>query len=173
MSHDHDLPILRTKRLILRPLTDDDLPFLREMDTDPEVMKYIGDGSIRTEEYTVNNLQKVYARYEMFGMGLYLVENALTKEKLGRAGLFAKQEDNELIWEIGYGFKKSAWGKGYATEAAEALRDWGLENLNTDYLICFIREDNLDSIHVASKLGMNHWKEEEVDGHNHVIYRTL
>lgn len=173
MSHDHELPILRTKRLILRPLVDEDFAFLRELDSDPEVIKYVGDGNIRSEEVTLRTLQRNYARYEMFGIGLYLVENAITKEKLGRAGLFAKQVDNELIWEIGYGFKQSAWGKGYATEAAECLRDWGLENLDTEFLVCYIREDNLDSIHVASKLGMNPWKEEEIDGFNHVIYRTL
>lgn len=173
MSFDNELPILRSKRLILRPLTDEDFSFQRELDSDPEVIKYVGDGQIRPEERTLRTIQRAYASYEMFGIGLYIVEDARTREKLGRAGLFAKQVENDLIWEIGYGFKQSAWGKGYATEAATALRDWGLENLDTEFLVCFIREDHLDSIHVASKIGMNFWKEEVVDGINHVIYRTL
>lgn len=173
MSFDNELPIFKTKRLTLRPLVDDDFAFLRELDTDPEVMKYVNQGKLKSEAETLQNMQRNYARYEMFGIGLYIVENSLTKEKLGRAGIFAKQEENELIWEIGFSFKKSAWGKGYATEAAEFLRDWGLENLNTDYLVCFIQEDNLDSIHVASKIGMNHWKDIDIDGIPHVIYRTL
>lgn len=173
MSHDHELPILKTKRLTLRPLVDSDFDFLRELDTDPEVMKYVNQGKKKTPEETLENMQRNYARYEMFGIGLYIVENRVTKESLGRAGLFAKQEEGELIWEIGFSFKKSAWGNGYATEAAEFLRDWGLENLNTDFLVCVMHENNLDSIHVASKIGMNHWKDVDLDGIPHVIYRTL
>lgn len=173
MSHDHELPIFKTKRLTLRPLIDEDLEFLRELDSDPEVMKYVNQGNIKTPQETLQNLQRNYARYEMFGIGLYLVEDTLTKEKLGRAGIFAKQVENELIWELGYSFKRSAWGKGYATEAAAFLRDWGLENLNTDYLVCIMHTENLDAIHVASKIGMNHFQDLELDGTPHVLYRTL
>ena len=170
---DIHLPTFKTKRLTLRHITDDDFAFLRELDSDPEVMKRMGERRPRTEEETLKRMQKYYAQYEMFEIGLMIVEDSVTQEKLGRAGLFPKQTDEGLVWEVGYVIKPAAQGKGYATEVATYLVEWGLENLNTDFIASVIQSDNLDSIHVASKIGMNHWKDETIDGIEYTIYRTL
>lgn len=170
---DIHLPTLKTKRLTLRHFTEDDFDFMRELDTNPEVVKYLGHGNVRTEEETRKNLYKIFADYEVFEMGLYLVEDSITKEKIGRAGLIPWTIDGEFFWEVGYSFKPSAWGKGFATEAANFLISWGQENLNTDFLISLIHPDNLDSIHVASKAGMNYWKEIELEDLSLSVYRTL
>lgn len=170
---DIHLPTLQTKRLTLRHLRDDDLSFMRELDTNPDVMKYIKHGALRTEEETKQYMQKIFANYEMFEMGMMIVEDSQTGEKLGRAGLFPKNSEFGLIWEIGFAFKPSAWGKGYATEVASDLMNWGLENLNTEFIVMVMQESNLDSIHVASKVGLNHWRDELIDGIPYTIYRTL
>ena len=170
---DFHLPIFKTKRLTLRHFTEEDFSFLRELDRNPEVVKYLGHGKIRTEEETRKNLQKAFADYEVFELGLYLVEDSLTKEKLGRAGLIPWTINGEFFREVGYTFKPSAWGKGYATEAATFLKDWGIENLPEDYLVSLIHPENLNSIHVASKIGMNHWKDIEFNGVPISVYRTL
>ncbi|MBA2403508.1 MAG: GNAT family N-acetyltransferase [Bdellovibrionales bacterium] len=170
---DFHLPTFETSRLKLRHFTEDDFSFMRELDTDPSVVKYLGHGQVRSEEETKKNLNKLFADYEVFDIGLYLVEDKVSGEKLGRAGLIPWNVEGELYWEVGYTFKPSAWGKGYATEAATYLALWGQENLNTDYLVSFIHPENLNSIHVASKVGLNYWKNMTVNGHDICVYRTL
>lgn len=170
---DIHLPTLKTKRLTLRHLTDDDFSFMRELDSNPEVVKYIKHGNPRTEEETTHYMQKMYANYEVFEIGMMIVEDSITHEKLGRAGLFPKNSDEGLIWEIGFAFKPTAWGKGYATEVATYLMNWGIENLETDFIVMVIQSANLDSIHVANKVGFNHWRDEFIDDIEYSIYRTL
>lgn len=170
---DIHLPQFRTQRLSLRHLTDDDFSFMRELDTDPEVVKYLGHGKIRSEEETQGMFNRIYSSYEMFEVGAFIVEDAVTHEKLGRAGFIPWTLEGEFYWEIGYTFKPSAWGKGYATEVAQFLLNWGLENLNTEYLVCFIHPENINSLHVASKIGMNHWKEMMIGETSVFVYRSL
>lgn len=170
---DFHLPTFNTKRLTLRHFREDDFAFMRELDSDPEVVKYLGHGKIRTEEETTRNLSKIFADYEVFGIGLYIVEDSMTGEKIGRAGLIPWNIEDELYWEVGYTFKQSAWGKGYATEAATFLVAWGQENLFEDFLVSLIHPENLDSINVASKIGMNYWKEITIKDRPVSVYRTL
>lgn len=154
-------------------MTDDDFSFMRELDSDPQVTKFLGDGKTKTEEESRARMNRIFASYEMFDIGLYIVEDSVTKEKLGRAGFIPWTIEGEFYWEIGYSFKPSAWGKGYATEAHAYFINWGLENLNTDYLVSFIHPENLDSIHVASKNGMNFFKEIQIGEITASVYRTL
>jgi ribosomal-protein-alanine N-acetyltransferase len=170
---DIHLPTFKTKRLTLRHLTDDDFSFMREMDTNLEVIKYINHGDPKTEEETTRTMQKIFANYETFEMGMMIVEDSLSGEKLGRAGLFPKNTEFGLVWEIGFAFMPSAWGKGYATEVSTYLMNWGIENLVTDFIVMVIQQANLNSIHVAEKIGMNHWRDEQIDGVDYFIYRTL
>jgi RimJ/RimL family protein N-acetyltransferase len=169
---DIHLPTFKTKRLTLRHLTDDDFSFMRELDTDPQVVKYMKHGNLRTEEETTRHMQKIFANYETFEMGMMIVEDSMTSEKLGRAGLFPKNTDFGLVWEIGFAFKPAAWGKGYATEVSTYLMNWGIENLASDFIVMVIQQANLNSIHVASKIGMNHWRDEDIDGIEYSVYRT-
>ena len=170
---DIHLPTFKTKRLTLRHLTEADFSFMRELDTDPEVVKYMKHGKPRSEEETTKHMHKIFANYETFEMGMMIVEDSVTGEKLGRAGLSPKSTDEGLIWEIGFAFKPAAWGKGFATEVSTYLMNWGLENLATDFIVMVIQQANLNSIHVASKIGMNHWKDDVIDGFDYSIYRNL
>jgi RimJ/RimL family protein N-acetyltransferase len=170
---DFHLPTFRTKRLTLRHFREDDFAFMRELDSNPEVVKYLGHGKVRTEEETTRNMNKIFADYEVFGIGLYVVEDLITGEKLGRSGLIPWNIEDELYWEVGYTFKPSAWGKGYATEAATYLASWGQESLSEDFLVSLIHPQNLDSINVACKIGMNYWKEITIKDNPVSVYRTL
>jgi RimJ/RimL family protein N-acetyltransferase len=170
---DFHLPTFKTNRLTLRHFREDDYLFMRELDTDPLVIKYLGHGKVRSEEETLKNLHKIFADYEVFDISLYVVEDSTTGEKLGRAGLIPWNIEGEHYWEVGYTFKPSAWGKGFATEAAMFLTAWGEENLETEYLVSLINPQNLNSIHVASKVGMNYWKDILITDITTSVYRTL
>jgi RimJ/RimL family protein N-acetyltransferase len=152
-------PIFETERLILRPFIEQDYQLMRSLDVDPLVVKYLGHGQVRTENETLSNLQKLLRDYQKYGLGLYAVEDKNTGEFLGRSGLIPWIIEDSLMWEIGYSFKQSAWGKGYATECAKFLSEWGFKNLQAQFLISLIHPNNQNSIHVAEKIGMTYWKD--------------
>ena len=164
-------PIFKTERLILRQLTDQDYQLLRELDTDPLVVKFLGHGRVRSEQETLSNLQKIIRDYQKYGLGLYAVEDSETGEFLGRSGLIPWFIENTLMWEIGFTFKPAAWGNGFATESAKFLLEWGFENLEVSFLISLIHPENLKSIHVAKKIGMSYWRDIIIGKENLSAYR--
>lgn len=137
---------------------------MRILDTDPDVVRYLGHGKVRTEEETKRNLNKILNDYEKHGLSVYIAEDKNTKEFLGRTGLIPWTLENQFHWEVGYSFKPTAWGKGYATEAAQFLVDDGFKNLKTDHLISLIHPENKGSINVAKKAGMSFWKNISIEG---------
>lgn len=78
---------LKTDRLILRGWRDDDLDALAAINADPEVMRYIMDGSVRDRLQSADNLQKMIANWEERGYGLFAVEVRETRVLIGWAGL--------------------------------------------------------------------------------------
>lgn len=162
-------PILETERMKLRPLTKDDFYLMRLLDEDPKVVQYLGHGHTRTEEETRGNIHKILNDYEKYGLSIYIAEDKKTKEFLGRTGLIPYTIDEHFYWEVGYSFRPSAWGKGYATEAAKFLVDYGFKNLHVPFLISLIHPENKKSIHVAEKAGMTFWKKMSI----HSLYPSL
>lgn len=152
-------PIFETERLKLRPMTKDDYHLMRLLDTNTQVVRYLGHGHVRNEDETKRNLNKILNDYDKYGLSVYIAEDKNTKEFLGRTGLIPWILEDEFHWEVGYSFKPTAWGKGYATEAAKFLVEYGFKNLKADYLISLIHPDNKGSINVAKKAGMTYWKD--------------
>jgi ribosomal-protein-alanine N-acetyltransferase len=151
------LPHFSTERLSLRPLNENDFQNMRGLDTDLEVVRYLGHGKIRSEEETRKNLDKILNDYSKHGMGLYAVEEIQTKKFIGRAGLIPWSFEKHFAWEIGYSFMKDSWGRGFATECAIFLKNWFLENSRDPYVVSFIQPKNDKSIAVAKKIGMRLW----------------
>jgi RimJ/RimL family protein N-acetyltransferase len=168
-----NLPNFVTERTRLRPIEDHDFINMRELDSDPEVVRYLGHGRIRREEETRANLLKIFNDYKQYGLGLYIVEDLTTREFLGRAGLIPWIINNELTWEIGYSFKRPVWGRGYATEVAKFLATVGFAQLKQDCLISLIHPENSASIHVATKVGMKFWKNHKIGEIDLSMYRCI
>lgn len=165
-----NLPVFETQRLRLRPFKEDDFSFLRELDTDPEVVRYLGQGKVRSEEESRKNFSRLFDDYEKYGLGLYVVEDRQSGEKLGRSGLIPWTIDGQLYWEIGYTFKPSAWGKGYASECSQFLAKWAQEHTYLSFVVSFIHPENKNSIHVAEKYGARFWKEISLNGTKALVY---
>jgi RimJ/RimL family protein N-acetyltransferase len=162
---------LTTERLILRPFLAHEVTLMQELDLDEDVVRFLGHGKVKTLDESAKNLEKIQNDYKLYGLGLFAVIETATGSFVGRSGLIPWVMDDTLIWEIGYSFKKSAWGKGFATEAASHLSTWAKTNLNISFVVSFIHPMNISSIHVASKIGMYRWKEITVNGLNLVAYR--
>jgi len=158
---------LETARLLLRQPNEDDADAFAEAATDPEVMRYIGDGGIGSREGSLNAIRRYRRFWEQDGFGTFVLERHHDGIVIGRTGL---QAWNPADWctgaraeigstaeiEIGWILARLYWGQGYATEAALAVRDWAFCELGCQRLISLIHPKNRASVHVAQKIGERH-----------------
>jgi [ribosomal protein S5]-alanine N-acetyltransferase len=145
--------VCETSRLILRQFTRDDLEPLAAMHLDAEVGRFIG---VKTVEQTHEALEQWLAQYERYGFSKWAVVLRGGERLIGRCGLSLEQIDGADVWELGWTFARAYWGKGYATEAAQAAMEYSFRVLGHRRLISLIRPGNVASVRVAEKIGMNY-----------------
>ncbi len=164
--------LLTTERLILKTLQHSDLEDLIALRTDPDVMRYIGDGNIHTEEQVKKYLTMAIAYQEKHGLGFCMVFEKEGGAFIGEAGLFhLGYDDAQPEIEIAYRFHKKFWKKGYATEVVRALVEWGFENLSINTLIAGISLENRASKKVLIKAGLEYSAERKwYDGRKLLCY---
>jgi len=155
------LVIHDSARLNFRLMGQKDAQALWELDQDPEVMHYINGGkpnSIKTINEVFIPRMQAYTNGSK-GWGIWQVSNKVTKEYLGwvlvRPMDFFTDKPNFIDLELGWRFFKKAWGKGYATESAIAIKDAVASNTDVQYVSALAIEDNIGSISVMKKMGMN------------------
>ncbi|MCX4539607.1 GNAT family N-acetyltransferase [Streptomyces sp. NBC_01565] len=147
---------IRTPRLLLRRWTDDDLVPLSEINADPEVMRWIGDGSTLDLDQTAEDIERFEDEWDDEGFGLFAVELLASGELIGVVGLSVPEwlpevlPAVEITWRLG----RSYWGQGYASEAAQATLEFALQDRGLDRVIAINRAGNEDSENVIRKLGM-------------------
>ncbi len=145
---------LETPRLLLRQWRLDDLDAYAAMTSDPEVMRYFP--STLNRQQSEEKIAKMRGLIQKQGWGFWAVELKSTKELIGLTGL---NEPLELPFvdqiEIGWQYAASVWGKGYATEAAEAALKFAFENLKLKFVVAFTSELNAPSRAVMHRIGMH------------------
>lgn len=145
---------LSTGRLILTTPKLEDLDEVFELQSDPEVMRYIGDG-VRTKAMVETFLQKAIDHYTKHHFSFFSVREKETNKFIGQSGLvYLGYDDNQPNIEVGYRLHTKYWGKGYATELTTSLIKWGFHNLAIPKLIAVADFDNLASHKVLLKAGM-------------------
>ena len=164
-----DSPIAETERLLLRPFMLADLDAMAAILGNPEVMRFSLRGPYSREE-TAAFLDRVIGHYADRGAGLYAVIGNASKAVLGYCGYYFQEIDDREEWEIGYRLDPAFWGRGLATEAACAVRDYGFATLRRRRFISIIEAENTASIRVAEKMGMQHEKDSVFKGIRVRIY---
>jgi RimJ/RimL family protein N-acetyltransferase len=144
---------LRTERLVLRPLAPDDLDGYAAMYADPEVLRFVGDGTAATREGSAEWLERAIRRNALEGWDMRTVR-LHDGTFVGRCGIAVRELDHGVEREVGYILAREHWGWGYATEAASAVRDHALAALGLRRLVALIAYGNDASVRVAEKLGM-------------------
>lgn len=149
--------VLETKRLMLKPISTSDIDDIFTLRSDPDVMKYIDDGSIWTREIVENwvkfGLGSGY--YEKYGLDFFSVFEKETGKFVGQAGLFHVRFDvKSPDIELAYRLHKKYWYQGYATELAKALIEYGFNKLSLPEIIVMVRSENERSRRVLEKAGM-------------------
>lgn len=145
--------LLETARLRLRPLVPGDLDFLAGMLGDAEVMRYYP--AVLDRDGARGWLDRQLQRYATDGFALWLVEERDSGRPVGQVGPLRQLLRGDVLpsVEVGYLLHRSAWGKGYASEAARAARDWVFARLGMPRVISLIRPENLASRRVAQRNG--------------------
>jgi len=143
---------IETPRLRLRKMTGEDLDFVAAMLGDPLVMRYYPKVLSRDEarEWIVRQRK----RYADDGHGLWLLERRRDGEPIGQVGLVMQEIDGAREPEIGYMIHSGFWRRGYATEAALAVREAAFGHFRYEHVISLIRAENMPSQGVARRLGM-------------------
>lgn len=140
-----------------------------EIHQDPDVIRYLAPASA-PNDITVawRNVAMMIGHWHLRGYGPWIVTDKSGGEILGRVGLW-----NPEGWpgvELGWMIRRSAWGRGFATEAARAALTWAWAHLDTNHIISMIHTENILSIRVAEKTGQRLERREVVDGANKCVY---
>ncbi|MFE4369106.1 GNAT family N-acetyltransferase [Streptomyces sp. NPDC056835] len=144
---------LRTDRLTVRRWRDSDLEPWAAMNADPEVREHLGD--LLTREQSDASVGRFQAEFDQRGYGWWAVEVQATGEFIGFAGL--DQVDDHMLFtgvEIGWRLARSAWGQGYASEAALAVLAYGFDTLELPEILAVTTATNLRSQAVMRRIGM-------------------
>ncbi|WP_089156167.1 GNAT family N-acetyltransferase [Micromonospora sp. NBS 11-29] len=147
---------LRTARTELRPWRTADVPEMAAINADPEVMRWIGDGSVLDHQRTADRVAAYRRHWAEHGFGLYALTLRPTGEFAGFVGLAVPDFLPEILpsVEIGWRLARRHWGRGLATEAARAVRDHAFGPLGLDRLVSVHQIGNVASERVMRKLGM-------------------
>ncbi len=144
---------LETERLALRKLKLEDLDLFVDLDSDPEVMRYLTGGKPQSREHYEKRIPELLKYIsENPGLGLWPTYLKETNEFIGWYILKHLPDGGEV--EIGFRIKKKFWGKGYSTEAGLALLKHGFETVGLNRIAAIVRPDNLASQAVIKKIGL-------------------
>ncbi|MDP9111390.1 MAG: GNAT family N-acetyltransferase [Candidatus Eremiobacteraeota bacterium] len=142
--------MLETERTVLRTWTPlDATPALR-IYGDAEVMRFIPVGVMDVEQIT-RLLARFNEEFELESFGLWAVIEKATGALLGECGLHRIPETGEV--EIGWLFERACWGRGFASETARAILEYGFTTAKLRRIICLIDRENGRSVAVANRVG--------------------
>lgn len=160
--------ILETNRLFLRELNVDDAENFYYLNLNPNVIKYTGNSAFKNIKEAKEFLEN-YQDYKLNGYGRWAVINKETNEFIGWCGLKFGEMENET--DIGFRFFEKEWNKGFATESAKACITYGFEKLNLKRIIGRAMKENIGSIKVLEKIGLEYERNTHFEEKDAVIYK--
>lgn len=162
-------PVLVTDRLVLRQFTSADAGNLLTLDGDPAVMRFLT-GTTRTQAEIVSEvLPRFLAYHQRYrNFGFWAAENRGDRQFVGWFGLrpvapaataieyWPDSASDTSVVALGYRLRRSAWGKGYATEGARALVIEALTKLDVEEIVATTMAVNTGSRRVLEKAGLTY-----------------
>jgi RimJ/RimL family protein N-acetyltransferase len=159
--------MLHTHRLSLRNFTPSDIPALRTLFKDKQVMTF-SDGTMTDVEVDAWLGTRLKNYQQNDGIWIFALELRSTKEMIGYCGLshLCDVNGNREI-EVGYRILPAFWGQGLATEAFLAVKEYAFATLGLNRLTAMIDPANQQSLRVAQKAGMQFEREIMLPGYDH------
>ena len=162
----HEAPTVETDRLVLRGYRLEDFSDVAAAWADPEVVRYVG--GVSSEEQSWARLLRNVALWPMLGYGYWAATEKATGRYVGDVGLadFKREIEPSLkgVPEIGWVLARWSHGRGYATEAAQAVLRWLESALGPQRPVCIIDDQNRPSLRVAEKCGYREFARTQYKG---------
>ena len=153
----------------LRRFEADDVDNALRLFGDPLVMRHFT--GVCDRDTVRRIVEKFRSEHERYGYSMLAVEQRSDGAYVGHTGLLHWDDvDGREDVEVAYAYAPDVWGRGYATEAARACRDWAFENLGVDRVVSFIAVENAPSVAVAERNGMSRTKRLEVNRFGRPIF---
>lgn len=150
-----DKYIFRSERLGFRAWVNEDLEEFANLNADEEVMEHFPETLAKNE--VEDFIRRLKEHYSENGYTYYATEILETQEFIGMIGLAFQKYKTEFTpaIDIGWRLKRTAWGKGYATEGAKRCLEYGFNELDIERIISICTINNRKSENVMKKMGMN------------------
>jgi RimJ/RimL family protein N-acetyltransferase len=172
---------LTTPRLLLRTWSDEDLAPFAAMNADPQVMEFFPKPLDRAESDAI--VARIRAHFARHGFAQWAVEVPGVADFIGFVGLSIPRFEAHFTpcVEVGWRLAREHWGRGYATEAARAVLEYGFRDLALEEIVSFTTVANTRSRAVMERIGMTRSPDDDFDhpavpeGHplrRHVLYRA-
>ncbi|MNS29666.1 anhydro-N-acetylmuramic acid kinase [compost metagenome] len=165
---------VETERLILREILPTDIDGMYELDSDPEVHKYLGNKPITNKDQIADVINFIRQQYIDNGIGRWAIIDKTTNEFIGWAGLkFVTIQTNNHInyYDLGYRLIKKYWGKGIGVEAAFASLKYAFDKLNVNEVYAIADCENNGSDKILKKVGLKFIEKFDLDGIKHNWYK--
>jgi [ribosomal protein S5]-alanine N-acetyltransferase len=153
-----------TDHLLLRDIAEADAELMFDLDSDPEVMRYIGSQLANDASWYRNLIRTKFVPQQTHSWhGVRVVFDRMSGDFLGSVSLrpaSTSKDAQALGWnrsdeiEIGFRFRRSVWGRGVATEAAKPLVAIALADPTTKAIVAYADMSNVASLRVLQKLGL-------------------
>jgi ribosomal-protein-alanine N-acetyltransferase len=154
---------ITTERLILRPFQSNDIEAVHHLLSDPDVMHFSLNGPY-TKEKSADFINQCIQKAEKNQPSLLAIIDKKTNLLIGSCGFYPQKILGKQELELGYRLLKDYWGKGFATEAAIAVKTYASDKMGLKRLISLIEKENIASVRVAEKNGFILEKEMLYDG---------
>jgi RimJ/RimL family protein N-acetyltransferase len=145
---------LETVRLRLEPFAHAHAGAKSLMDSDPAVMRFIGDGSTKPLVETIAAIKRVQDRWERLGYSWWTIFESSSGTAIGAACLQHLENMDEKPLEIGWRLRPASQSKGFATEAGRAIIEFGFGKIGANCLLAVTNPENVRSRKVMERLGM-------------------
>ncbi len=163
--------MLRTKRLVMLPLSPSDLDEAAAVFGDPRVMMYI-DGETRDRATTAHALEANQRCWKSEGWGLWAIRDATSGAFLGQAGLQRATEIIGATVEFGLILSRRNWGKGVAAEVGNAVLHDTWDRYPGSEIHAIVHPDNPAGSAVLRKLGFRRQEDELIRGETQQVWQT-
>jgi ribosomal-protein-alanine N-acetyltransferase len=165
--------IIETERLYLREILPEDVQGMFEMDSDPDVHRFVGRIPVSTLAESAADIDNIRQQYIDFGVGRLAIIEKSTGDFVGWGGLkFITEQMNgfQNFHDLGYRFIKRYWGMGYAQESSRAVIAYAFEQLNLPVIYAIADLEHKASRNVLEKCGFSFVNSFEYDGDPHAWY---
>ena len=151
--------IIETNRLLLRPLELQDAKAMFEMDTNPNVHKYLWQNPTKTIDENIKVIEMVQKQYNENNIGRFATILKESNEFIGWTGIkFVTdhiENGNTNFYDYGYRLNEKFWNKGFDTEASIAWLEYGFNTMKIDVMNAYTHSENGASNHILQKVGFN------------------